>query len=686
LRGPIAVFIVRASDCGASAPVLVARAAAGERLGIMNISATGAAASEPAPEQEQGHHHPEGSLAKLAIGAIGIVYGDIGTSPIYAFRETFAGQRQVLAPDQLHIYGVLSLIFWSMMIIVTLSYVTIIMRADNKGEGGSLALLALINRSVGGEKGRKKWTGGIILLGVFATALFYGDAMITPAISVLSAVEGLSTVNASFSPYVIPIAIGLLVALFAIQQRGTSVVGRLFAPVMLVYFCVLAVLGIWHIADHPGVLLATVNPLNAIEFFRLEPMRAFISMGSVVLAVTGAEALYADMGHFGRRPIRAAWLYFVMPALLLNYMGQGAMLMSLSPADALATVKNPFFYLAPDMLRLPLVILATAATIIASQAVISGAFSVTQQAIQLGFMPRLRITHTSEKARGQIYIPIVNWSLMVMVILLVVTFGNSSNLAAAYGIAVTGAMVIDGVLIAVVLFALWKWNRILALSLLVPFFLLSSLYFAANLLKVPDGGWFPLLVGAVAFTLLTTWAKGRQLMIARMNEAALPMEVFIKSASTSAARVPGTAVFMTTAMSGVPHALLHNLKHNKVLHERIMLLTVRIEDVPFVAPERRAETKDYGQGFFRVILRYGFMEEISVPSALAEIKGIGVQCKMMDTSFFLARQTLLVSARPGMAVWRERLFAWMLRNAESAMEFFKLPTNRVVELGSQVEI
>ena len=375
-----------------------------------------------------------------------------------------------------------------------------------------------------------------------------------------------------------------------------------------------------------------------------------------------------------------------MPALLLNYMGQGAMLLAQTPAEALETVKNPFFYLAPEMFRLPLVLLATAATIIASQAVISGAFSVTQQAIQLGFIPRLRITHTSEKARGQIYIPIVNWALLVMVVLLVVTFRSSSNLAAAYGIAVTGAMLIDGVLIAVVLLYMWKWNRLLVVGLLALFFTIDGLYLAANLLKVPDGGWFPLLIGAIAFTLLTTWARGRKLMIDRMNEAALPMEVFIKSASASAARVPGTAVFMTTSMSGVPHALLHNLKHNKVLHERVFLLTVRIDDVPFVAQEKRVETKDYGAGFFRVILRYGFMEEINVPTALAGMKGCGPQCKMMDTSFFLARQTLLVSARPGMAVWRERLFAWMLRNAESAMEFFKLPTNRVIELGSQVEI
>jgi len=510
--------------------------------------------------------------------------------------------------------------------------------------------------------------------------------MITPAISVLSAVEGLTTVNAGLEPYVIPIAIGILVGLFAIQSRGTARVGLIFAPVMLLYFATLAVLGVSHIMGHPAVLYEMFNPMNAVDFYIDEPLSAFIAMGSVVLAVTGAEALYADMGHFGRNPIRVSWVFFVMPALLLNYMGQGAMLLSQDPGQALETVKNPFFYLAPEMLRLPLVLLATAATIIASQAVISGAFSVTQQAIQLGFIPRLRITHTSEKARGQIYIPLVNWALLVMVILLVLTFRSSSNLAAAYGIAVTGAMAIDTVLIAVVLLGMWKWNRWLAVSVLAVFFTIDLLYFSANLLKVPAGGWFPLVVGVFAFTLLTTWAKGRQLMIARMNEAALPMEVFIKSAAASAARVPGTAVFMTTSMTGVPHALLHNLKHNKVLHERIMLLTVRIEDVPFVVGGKRVDTKDYGAGFFRIILRYGFMEEINVPMALANIKGAGPQCKMMDTSFFLARQTLLVSARPGMAVWRERLFAWMLRNAESAMEFFKLPTNRVIELGSQVEI
>jgi len=647
----------------------------------MNITAKGGAAAEPPPDVS--HGHARGPLYKLAIGAIGIVFGDIGTSPIYAFRETFAGHHQLI-PDQLHIYGVLSLIFWSMMIIVTLKYVTIIMRADNKGEGGSLALLALINRTLGGKK---KWTSGIVMLGVFATALFYGDSMITPAITVLSAVEGLTTVNAGLQQWVIPIAVGILIGLFAIQARGTTKVGLMFGPVMLVYFVSIAVLGIPHIMDQPSVLIAMVNPVHIFGFFWADPVRAFIAMGSVVLAVTGAEALYADMGHFGRKPIRVSWVYFVLPALLLNYLGQGAMILSADPQEAMAKVRDPFFYLAPDMLRLPLVLLATAASIIASQAVISGAFSVTQQAIQLGFVPRLRITHTSEAAAGQIYIPVVNWALMTMVILLVLSFRNSSNLAGAYGIAVVGAMLIDGVLIAIVLRQMWNWNRFVVAGLLVLFFTVDGAYLSANFLKIPAGGWFPLLVGAIAFTLLTTWARGRQLMIDRMNEASLPMEIFIKSAAPSAARVPGTAVFMTSSASGVPHALLHNLKHNKVLHERVILLTVKIEDVPYVPLEKRLEVHDYGEGFYRVLLRYGFMDEINVPAALGQLKGCGPPCKMMDTSFFLARQTLIASAkRPGMAIWREKLFAWMLRNAESAMEFFKLPTNRVVELGSQVEI
>jgi KUP system potassium uptake protein len=647
----------------------------------MNITATGGAETH-APD-DASHGHAQGPLYKLVIGAIGIVYGDIGTSPIYAFRETFAGHH-VLKVDQLHIFGVLSLIFWSMMIIVTLKYVTIIMRADNKGEGGSLALLALINRTL---SGKKKWTKGVVMLGVFATALFYGDSMITPAVTVLGAVEGLTTVNPIFGSLVIPIAVVIIVGLFLIQSRGTARVGLMFGPVMLIYFATLAVLGVIHIMDKPDVILAMLNPLNAVYFFSADFVRAFVALGSVVLAVTGAEALYADMGHFGRKPIRVSWIYFVLPALLLNYLGQGAMILSADTATALKQVKDPFFYMASDTFRLPLVLLSTAAAIIASQAVISGAFSVTQQAIQLGFVPRLRIEHTSETTAGQIYIPLVNWALMVMVLLLVVSFRSSSALTGAYGIAVVGAMLIDSVLIAVVLRQMWNWNRFVVAGLLALFFTVDFTYLAANLLKIPAGGWFPLLVGAIAFMFLTTWAKGRQLMIDRMNEASLPMEIFIKSAAPSAARVPGTAVFMTSSASGVPHALLHNLKHNKVLHERVFLLTVRIEDVPYVPEEKRLDVHDYGAGFYRVVLRYGFMDELDVPNALSDLHGCGPQCRMMDTSFFLARQTLIASAkRPGMAIWRERLFAWMLRNSVSAMEFFKLPTNRVVELGSQVEI
>jgi KUP system potassium uptake protein len=649
----------------------------------MNVTAEGAA--QPAPSSavtEDSHgHHVQGSLAKLMLGAAGVVFGDIGTSPIYAFRETFAGHH-TLEPDRLHIYGVLSLIFWSMMIIVTLKYVTIIMRADNKGEGGSLALLALINRSTGTTR---RWTGGIVMLGVFATALFYGDSMITPAISVLSAVEGLTTVNNAFEPYVVPLCIGILVGIFMIQSRGTAKVGNLFGPVMIIYFTTLSVLGTIHLVTSPGLLLQMLNPLNAFSFYYAEPLPAFIAMGSVVLAVTGAEALYADMGHFGRRPIRFAWM-FVIVALLLNYLGQGAMLLQQTPEQARELVKNPFFFLAPESLRLPLVLLATCATVIASQAVITGAFSVTQQAIQLGFIPRLRILQTSETAKGQIYIPVVNWALMVAVVLLVVSFGSSSNLAAAYGIAVTGAMFIDTLLLAVVFFSLWKWPAWKAVPLLALFLLVDILYFGANLLKVPDGGWVPLVVGVIGFTLLTTWAKGRKLMMDRMAESSLPMDVFVKSAAGSATRVPGTAVFMTSSAKGVPHALLHNLKHNKVLHERVMLLTVRIEDVPYVPEDRRMQTENYSEGFFRVVLRYGFMEELDVPAELGKLRDCGPTCRMMDTSFFLARQTLISTARPGMANWRERLFAWMLRNSESAMEFFKLPPNRVVELGSQVEI
>jgi len=633
------------------------------------------------PVEEAHHGHGNQGLAGLALGAIGVVFGDIGTSPLYAFRETFAGHHTLAATDD-NILGVLSLIFWSMMLVVTIKYVTIIMRADNKGEGGSLALLALISRS-GSQRAR--WTKGLIVLGVFATALFYGDSMITPAMSVLTAVEGLQVVDHRFHAFVLPIALGILIGLFAIQSRGVGKVGLMFGPVMLLYFLVLAVLGVVNIMAAPGVF-AALNPWHAVRFFIDDGEKAFLAMGSVVLAVTGAEALYADMGHFGRKPIGLSWLVFVLPALMLNYLGQGAMILAADDAAVPHIIRNPFFLLAPENVRLPLVILATLATVIASQAVISGAFSVTQQAIQLGFMPRLRIVHTSSRAAGQIYIPSVNWALMIMVMLLVMTFQTSSNLAAAYGIAVSGAMLIDTCLIGVVLFSLWHWNKVGASVLVTMILLVDGAYFAANMTKIPDGGWFPLLVGFIIFTLLTTWARGRGLMIERMREAAMPVQVFVRSAVNSAARVPGTAVFMTSAADGVPHALLHNLKHNKVLHERVILLTVKIEDVPFVDTGKRVAHEDIGQGFYRLVIRYGFMEDPDVPAALAHAKDCGPQFRMMDTSFFLARQTLISSSRPGMAIWREKLFAWMLRNAESAMEFFRLPTNRVVELGSQVEI
>ena len=646
----------------------------------MSVDPTGVAVTASAPDpdiDEHGHGaHGHDGLLKLALGAIGIVFGDIGTSPLYAFRETFAGHHQ-LTLDPAHIMGVLSLMFWSMMIVVTVKYVIIIMRADNKGEGGSLALLALVS----GKTTSKRWTAGIILLGVFATALFYGDSMITPAVSVLSAVEGLAVAAPAFGGLVVPIAVGILVFLFSIQKSGTSRVGLFFGPIMLVYFATISVLGVMSIVQTPEVLWA-FSPHHAVNFFLIDPERAFLALGSVVLAVTGAEALYADMGHFGRKPIGVSWLFFVLPALMMNYMGQGALLFR----EGTVALVSPFYNLAPAGLQLPLVILATLAAIIASQAVISGAFSVTQQAIQLGFMPRLRIEHTSASTAGQIYIPLVNWLLMVMVILLVLFFRTSSNLTSAYGIAVTGAMTIDTCLLGVALIRLWHWPKYAAFPLLALFFLVDGAYLSANLTKVPDGGWFPLLVGFIIFTMLTTWSKGRKLMIERLREAAMPMKVFISSAANSASRVPGTAVFMTSSAEGVPHALLHNLKHNKVLHERVILLTVKIADQPYWPEDRRAKQDEMGEGFYRLVLRYGFMEEVDVPAALKRVHACGADFKMMDTSFFLSRQTLLASDRPGMMIWREKLFAWMLRNAESAMEFFRLPTNRVVELGSQVEI
>jgi len=632
-----------------------------------NILSSGEAAS---------YHGPKDALPKLMLGAIGVVYGDIGTSPLYTMKESFLGPHP-LAVDRLHIFGVISLIFWSLMLVVTVKYVFVAMRADNRGEGGSFALLSLIARNLG----HKKWAPALVMMGVLATCLFYGDAMITPAISVLSAVEGLTVVEAGLQPLVIPIAIGILIGLFFVQSRGTAKVGNFFGPVILIYMAVLAALGVSNILTQPEIVTA-LSPTWAGKFFLVNPKLAFLALGSVFLAVTGAETLYADMGHFGRKAIGFSWLGLVYPCLMLNYIGQGALMLG-DPK----TAANPFYLMAPDWARLPLVGIATAATIIASQAVISGAFSVTHQAVQLGFLPRLKTEHTSAKAAGQIYIPAVNWGLLFMVIILVLGFRESGRLASAYGIAVTGTMLITTMMLAVLVFQVWRWNKILAAVTIGVFLLVDGTFFASNITKIPDGGWFPLLVAAISFTVLTTWAKGRQLMRKRLSESALPLEVFIKSAASSVHRVRGTSVFLSTSADVVPAALLHNLKHNQVLHERVLILNVKVEEVPHFPADKRLEAHDAGQGFYRVILHYGYMEEVDVPRDLARIDTCGAPFSMMSTSFFLGRQKLIASKKqPGMALWREKLFAWMLKSSESAMEFFKLPTNRVVELGSQLQI
>lgn len=621
-------------------------------------------------------HGPKDRLPLLMLGAIGVVFGDIGTSPLYALKESFIGPHP-LAVDRLHVFGVLSLIFWSLMLIVTVKYVLVAMRADNRGEGGSFALLALVSRHLG----ESRWSGALVVLGVLAASMFYGDAMLTPAMSVLSAVEGLTVVEARLAPLVVPIAVAILVALFLIQSRGTARVGILFGPVVLVYFATLAMLGVVNIAARPEIL-GILNPWWALEFFFYDPRLAFLAMGSVFLAVTGAETLYADMGHFGRKAVGLSWLTLVYPCLMLNYMGQGALLLATPEA-----VENPFYLMAPEWARLPLVLIATAATIIASQAVISGAFSVTHQAIQLGFLPRLRTLHTSEKAAGQIYIPAINWALLAMVLGLVLGFGESTRLASAYGISVVGTMLITTIMLAFLVFKVWRWNRWLAAGTIGLFLAVDGVYFASNITKIPDGGWFPLVVAAVLFTVLTTWATGRRLMRERLEETSMPLSVFIESAASSAHRVRNTAVFMSASPDGIPSALLHNLKHNQVLHERVLILTVLVEEVPYADPDKRLEVHDAGHGFYRVVLHYGFMEDVDIPRDLAGLDCIGGRFDMMSASFFLGRQKLVASAdRPGMALWRERLFAWMSRSSESAMEFFRIPTNRVVELGTQVQI
>jgi KUP system potassium uptake protein len=615
--------------------------------------------------------------AALVIGAMGVVYGDIGTSPLYMLRTAFTGEH-ALRLDVANVYGVLSVVFWALVIVVTLKYITLIMRADNNGEGGILALTALVSRGLARGQTRRWWLVGF---GIFGAAMFYGDGMITPAISVLSAVEGLEIVTPAMHPFVVWVTLAIIVVLFGIQKHGTASVGMFFGPVMGIYFLTIAGLGVAQIVQQPGIL-AALNPAHAILFFAHTPLAAFLALGAVVLAVTGTEALYADMGHFGRAPIRRAWLYFVMPALVLNYFGQGALLLARPEA-----IKNPFYLLAPSWALFPLVILATCATVIASQAVISGTFSLSRAAIQMGYCPRLQIEHTSERQIGQIYVPFINWSLFVAVVILVVTFRRSEHLAAAYGIAVTLAMLIDSLLIFVVMRRLWNWPVWVCVGIAAPLLFIDLAFLASNSLKIPDGGWFPLVIGAVVFTLLTTWKRGRSLLMEKLSEDALPLDVFIQSIGYAPpTRVEGTAVFMTSTPDRVPHALLHNLKHNKVLHNRVVFLTVVIRDIPYVDPEKRIEIKSLGCDFYQFLAYYGFKEDPDVPELLEESGRRGFAFDMMETSFFVSRETLIPTVSPGMAMWRERLFASMSKNAVKASEFFQIPTNRVVELGTQVEL
>jgi KUP system potassium uptake protein len=618
--------------------------------------------------------HNKQALPAITVAAIGVVFGDIGTSPLYALKEIFNGHHPIPVTPE-NILGVLSLVFWAIIVLVTIKYVLIIMRADNRGEGGSLALLALVTEKA--KNPRLSWI--VTLLGIFAAALFYGDSMITPAISVLSAVEGLEIITPDLKPYVIPITLGILTALFAIQKHGTGAMGKLFGPVMVAWFSVLAILGLLQIAHNPAVLLA-LNPLFAIFFIAEHPGLAFLALGSVVLAVTGGEALYTDMGHFGRFPIRLAWFGFVMPALVLNYFGQGALL--LVEPEAIA---SPFYHLAPDWALIPMVGLATAATVIASQAVISGAFSVARQSIQMGLLPRMQIIHTSGMEEGQIYVPFTNWSLYLAVIALVIGFKSSSNLAAAYGIAVTGTMLIDTILVAFVMVLLWKWNRLLVGLVAGSLLVVDIAFFAANAIKIPEGGWFPLAMGVVSFTVLTTWRRGRRMVSEEMAKQSIPMDDFLESID-DVHRIYGTAIFMTSAKDGVPPALLHNLKHNQVLHERVVLVTVQTMPTPHVNDMDRIYLHDMSKGFKRLIIRYGFMESPDVPGALEQCNRFGETFDMMETTFYLSRETIVPSMSRGMLPIRARLFAVMSKNATSASDFFHIPTNRVVELGTQLVI
>jgi KUP system potassium uptake protein len=619
---------------------------------------------------------PTSSLAALTLGAIGVVYGDIGTSPLYALKEVFAHGRVPLTPE--NILGVLSMVFWTLTIVVSLKYVALILRADNNGEGGLIAMLALASTAV---QDKPKLRSGLLLVGIFGTAIFFGDGVITPAISVLSAVEGLEVATPGLGHYVVPITLVVLALLFMVQRHGTARVGKLFGPLTVLWFAVMAVLGVNHIVLNPSVLQA-LSPLYAYHFLTDHPHVAFVGMGALVLCVTGAEALYADMGHFGKKPIRLAWFSLVMPALILNYFGQGAMLIA-HPEN----VSNPFYEMAPQWALYPLVALATAATVIASQALITAAFSITKQAIQLGYLPRMRILHTSVKEAGQVYVPFINWGLFVCIVFAVVLFGSSSKLASAYGIAVTIDMLITTTMTFFVIRYGWKYPWQLCIASTGFFFIVDLAFFSTNIVKFTDGGWFPVLIGVVMFTLMMTWKQGRQLMRDRLREEALDLRIFLDSVFLHPPiRVPGTAVFLTSENGLTPNALLHNLKHNKVLHETNLFVTVQHHEVPWIGFDKRCEISSLGHDCWQINLHFGFKNDPDVPEALRLLRGRGIQPNDMDTSYFLSRDIVIPTLGKGMAMWREKIFASMHHNASGAADFLSLPTNRVVELGSKLEI
>ena len=610
------------------------------------------------------------------MGAIGVVYGDIGTSVLYAMKEVFGSGHVPFTPE--NVYGILSIFFWTLTVIVSIKYVVLVLRADNHGEGGLIAMLALAASAV---KDRPKLRRVLLAVGIFGTSLFYGDGVITPAISVLSAVEGLEVVSPAFAKYVIPITLVVLFCLFAVQKRGTGGIGKFFGPITLLWFAVIALMGIVHIATNPAVLWA-MSPHYAVIFMVKNPIITFLVLGAVVLCVTGAEALYADMGHFGKRPIRIAWFAVVMPSLTLNYFGQGALLLARPEA-----VKNPFYLMAPDWALIPLVGLATMATVIASQALISGAFSVTKQVIQLGYLPRLQIQHTSVRDTGQIYIPFVNWALFVAIVLAVVMFRSSSNLAAAYGVAVCADMLITTILTFFVIRYAWGYPTALCVAATGWFFVVDFTFFASNLLKLPEGGWFPLVIGGAIFTLMMTWKEGRHLLGEKQREHAIALPDFLQSVFLHPpVRVAGTAVFLTGEPGTVPNALLHNLKHNKVLHEHNLFVTVRSHEVPWIGLDKRVEIESLGHHCWQVVLNYGFKNDPDVPRALQAIKGRGCDLDAMTTSYFLSRDTVIPTIGGGMAPWREKLFAQMHHNASDAADFLFLPNNSVVEMGSKIEI